>query len=376
MNNPTEAAMRKVIDQVNLGQTHGSTDKVYVVTLFEVDGGYTVEGANGRRGSVLIPRPQTKAPVTLGEARLIFDQLARKKMSDNYKREEGGVQAPPAIEQPAPGEDAPPMQLLTAATEAEMKAMLDDPAYLAQPKYDCKRLTLVKKGERVTAFNRRRLACALPAATAEALLRLKGDCVLDVEAFSDYVVVFDVQQLGDSDYRPMACYARTVLIDLICTEVASEALRPARTAITSQEKWALFDDLKANNEEGIVFKRTDAPYTDGRPNMGGPQRKAKFWKTATVRVLAHHPTKTAVVIEMLDEGRWRNVGRVTVKANQTMPPIGARLEVKYLYAFPGESGALFQPEYLMDRSDEMTDEDCQYSQLIFKAGTVPLEAAV
>ena len=43
----------------------------------------------------------------------------------------------------------------------------------------------------------------------------------------------------------------------------------------------MFDKLKEENREGIVFKKKSAPYTHGRPNSGGNMLKYKFYKTAT-----------------------------------------------------------------------------------------------
>src|SRR2546421_91422 len=51
------------------------------------------------------------------------------------------------------------------------------------------------------------------------------------------------------------------------------------------EKRALFERLKENAAEGIVFKQRAAPYTPGRPSSGGPQRKYKLTKRADVVLL-------------------------------------------------------------------------------------------
>ncbi|MBW7932892.1 MAG: DNA ligase [Gemmatimonadaceae bacterium] len=362
--------MQQVIQQVNLEQRHGSTDKVYQVTLYaECDGGFSVMGANARRGHALILRPQTKAPVSREDAGAIFAKLVRKKVAEGYRIADGtGDFTPPTPPAATPGLVAPPMQLLTpVADEQETQRLLGDDRVLAEPKLDGRRLTLVRRGTAVVGFNRRRLLAAMPASVARALDSLPGDVVCDAEVFADYAVVFDVQERDGTDHRGDPCEARLALVQAVVRDAASPALRAIEYAIGTADKRALFDRLVAESQEGIVFKDRSAPYEDGRPHQGGPQRKAKFWKSATCRVRRHNP-KNSVGLEMLDGDRWVDVGNVTVKANQTMPPVGAFVEVSYLYAYRG--GSLYQPELIADRSDEMAEDDCTLAQLQYKAEQV------
>ncbi len=53
--------------------------------------------------------------------------------------------------------------------------------------------------------------------------------------------------------------------------------------------------------------------------------------------------------------------------NKEIPNVGAILELRYLYAFR-ESGCLYQPTYLGERSD-IEPEDCSVAQLKFKSAT-------
>ena len=59
------------------------------------------------------------------------------------------------------------------------------------------------------------------------------------------------------------------------------------------------------------------------------------------------------------------VGNVTIPPNKEVPPLNALVEVRYLYAYKG--GSLYQPTYIMDRSDELDREECVISQLSYKS---------
>jgi ATP-dependent DNA ligase len=49
------------------------------------------------------------------------------------------------------------------------------------------------------------------------------------------------------------------------------ALRWVSTAIDPNDKLEIYEELRATNREGVVFKDVDAPYSPDRPNSGGPR---------------------------------------------------------------------------------------------------------
>ena len=74
--------MAKIVERVRLNYREGTSDKVYVIELTEVSPGkYSVTGYNGRRGAQLVAQPKTSAPVSLTEARRIFNGLERAKLN-------------------------------------------------------------------------------------------------------------------------------------------------------------------------------------------------------------------------------------------------------------------------------------------------------
>lgn len=58
-----------------------------------------------------------------------------------------------------------------------------------------------------------------------------------------------------------------------------------------------------------------------------------------------------------------SVGNVSIPPNHEIPAVGAVVECRYLYAFPG--GSIFQPVYLGVR-DDIPKEECVISQLKYK----------
>lgn len=127
----------------------------------------------------------------------------------------------------------------------------------------------------------------------------------------------------------------------------------------------MFDRIKKENGEGIVFKKKDSPYTPGRPNSGGNQLKFKFHKTATFIVSNITKGKRSVGLDLIDNATNQSIfmGKVTIPANHNIPNVGDFVEVRYLYAFRG--GAIFQPVYLGLRNDA-DFSDATTKQIIYK----------
>ena len=124
-------------------------------------------------------------------------------------------------------------------------------------------------------------------------------------------------------------------------------------------------------EEGVVFKKKDAPYTPGRPNSNGPQLKYKFTESATCLVSAHNEKRSvALVLWDTDGVNSKSCGNVTIPPNFAVPAVGQLVEIRYLYC--GAGGNLYQPVYLGVRDDK-TEADL-YSSLKFKQETEEDEA--
>lgn len=115
--------MAKIVERVSLYYREGTSDKVYVVELTEESPGkYSVTGYNGRRGAQLVAQPKTSAPVSLTEARRIFNGLERAKLNHPktpYKVAERQTNATPVGEKQKENASATATVL---AAEAETSA--------------------------------------------------------------------------------------------------------------------------------------------------------------------------------------------------------------------------------------------------------------
>lgn len=134
------------------------------------------------------------------------------------------------------------------------------------------------------------------------------------------------------------------------------------SASTPAQKRTLFERIKAANREGVVFKRSDAQYSPGRPCFDGPQLKYKFCETASF-IVGGINAKRSVSLMLLDGGIGVPIGNVTIPPNHGIPPIGAIAECRYLYAHRG--GCVIHPLYLGLR-DDIRAEECTTAQLKYK----------
>ena len=296
-------------------------------------------------------------------AQKTFAKLVREKMGKGYTPGENGT--------PYQGDDKEARstgilpQLLNPIGEAEAQSLLADPSWYAQEKLDGKRVLLQRRDDQIIGINRKGLTIALPQGIVQHALTIGSQCwLLDGEAMGDSFFAFDVLESACVDLRQQPYRERLkVLADLVGLVEGLPICRIA-TATTTASKRRLLAELRWRHAEGIVFKRSEAPYIPGRPASGGDQRKLKFTATASCLVTGANGIKRSVALHLLDGQARVEVGSVTIPPGQEIPAAGQIVEVRYLYAYPG--GSLFQPVYL-GRRDDLTATDCVLAQLKFKA---------
>jgi len=171
---------------------------------------------------------------------------------------------------------------------------------------------------------------------------------------------FDLLMFNNQDLRPNPYHQRLTALMNLLASAQHRFIKYATTAFTAREKTRFHQELKKGNQEGVVFKRLDAPYTPDRPNSGGPQLKHKFYATASC-VVAKINVQRSVEVRLLNCDGWVPCGNVTIPANHKIPAVGQVVEVRYLYAHR-ESNALYQPIYEGPRSD-VDVEECLLTQL-------------
>ncbi len=348
-------------ERVTLYYRDHSSDKIYHTEMVELNDGFGVNFAFGRRGSTLQTGTKTHAPVTFDEAKKIYDKLVREKTQKGY--------TPGANGTPYSGTDNAQRstgilpQLLNPVDEANAEKLIADSTHWMQQKMDGKRV-IIQVGDKIVGINRKGLTIGLPESIVTSAAQIGTPCIIDGEAIGDTFYAFDLLSLNSKDYRASPYRARyEALVRLVGDGVGS--IEIVETFALATDKRAAFERLKRANAEGVVFKNPAAPYTPGRPASGGPQLKYKFVTTGTFIVAGVNAGKRSVGLEALsDSGRSVYVGNVTVPANHKMPAIGTIAEIRFLYAF--REGCLYQPCFLGVR-DDIDRSDCTTAQLKYKS---------
>ncbi|MCK9434945.1 MAG: hypothetical protein M0R32_09035 [Candidatus Cloacimonetes bacterium] len=380
------ATETQVLPSVELFYRSGSSDKVYNVQIEAQGNGFVVHAQNGRRGGNLAYMTKTPSPVTLYQAQSIYNTLVDSKKGKGYTENPNGVPyaspdpfrprprprpsspvstpipPPMAVKAPAVNDDGErafvPM-LLNPITEEEAQAYIDDDDYMAQEKKNGRRISVLNGEGEIQGFNKLGKARPLPIEIANELpegLKIQ----IDTEMIGNVLWAFDLLSMGGLDFKDSTTLERYET--LASLNLNSPHIKTVETAFTKTQKQKMFDRLKAENAEGIVFKLKDSHYVGGRPNSGGPHIKCKFYHEASVFVTKVN-TKRSVAVAVLDGEKLVKIGNVTIPPNKEIPNVDDRIECRYLYAYKG--GSLYQPTYKEQRNDEIEREECQISQLVY-----------
>ncbi|MEL6344693.1 MAG: WGR domain-containing protein [Myxococcota bacterium] len=368
-----------MVDSIELFFQEGAADKLYNAQIVEENGTYTVNVQWGRRGRKL--NTGTKAlNTTEALARKAYDKVIRQKQKKGYEIRTDDAQ--PAAVAPAEGMGSAskagiqrrdrlgtPAQLLNAVEEPAVEALLADPMVLVQQKFDGVRVVVHVNAE-VQAANRNGEVSTLDAAVAAALKPAPAGTIIDGELVpgedGPTYRVFDLLALGGDDLRALPYAERYARLNTLCAGLAAPIVL-VDTARTPEQKRALFDTLRQARAEGVVFKRSDAPYTAGRPASGGTQLKFKFVHSADVFITNN--AGNAYQMAVYEGDTLREVGKVFAgTSNATRSQLDAALsageqpvaEVRYLYAT--EADLLYQPVFVRIRTDK-TPAACAFGQL-------------
>ena len=349
-------------ERITLYYREGASDKVYQAAIEPKDDGFVVTFAYGRRGATLTTGTKTSSPVDYDTAKKIHDKLVSEKKAKGYTE---GTDGTPYQHTDKQASGILP-QLLNPVEESEIEALLRDDNYCAQEKLDGRHLLTRKQGEQLEGINKKGLLVGLPETVADELRTLAGSFVLDGESIGDDYHVFDLLELDGENLCPLPYRERfSRLVDLLLlSDAEGRHIRLVGTAFKLRQKTDLLERLRRENREGIVFKRLDASCVPGKPNRGGPQLKFKFVATVSAIVVKIN-IQRSVEVSLFQGRSLVSCGNVTIPANHQVPPVGAVVEVRYLYAYR-DSLALYQPVYLGQRDDVEVGE-CTVQQLKFKA---------
>ena len=349
------------MQNITLNYREGGSDKVYQAAIKQSSDGYTVDYIYGRRGSTLSTGTKTHSPVSLEIAQAIFQKLVQSKIAKGYKPAEAG----PVYQLPENRklDTGVRCQLLNSIAEAELENLLLDRAHCLQEKFDGRRLLIRKGGTQITGINRQGRSTGIPDSLIEAARTIEHDFLVDGEAVGEKLYGFDLLELDGCNLRSESYLIRYQRLVILLSGVHERGIQFADTAFLPRHKALMFQHLKAESKEGVVFKNCDAPYTSGRPNTGGSQLKFKFVETASF-VVKQINEQRSVALLLFDKGKVADAGNVTIPVNADIPMVGSVVECRYLYAFR-ESGRIYQPVYLGVRED-VDPEECTSAQLKFK----------
>ncbi len=355
-------AVSEATEHVALYYREGSSDKVYQAAIEPAGNQFVVNFAYGRRGATLTTGTKTSSPVDYPAAKKIYTKLVSEKKSKGYTEGENGTPYQHAEKQAS----GILPQLLNSVEEAEVELLLRDDNYCAQEKFDGKHLLIRKQDDDLEGINKKGFVVGLPQTVANELRSVSGSYIPDGESIGDDYHAFDLLEYNGENLRVLPYRIRLArLIDLLMLARADyQHIHLVETAFSTQQKTELWQRLRRENREGIVFKRLNAPYVPGRPNSGGPQLKFKFVATASV-VVARINVQRSVEVSLLQGRNLVSCGNVTIPANHQIPRVGDVVDVRYLYAYR-DSLALYQPVYLGPR-DDVDAGECLVSQLKFKA---------
>lgn len=257
-------------------------------------------------------------------------------------------------------------QLLTAIDDGERAAaILLDPNYAVQQKFDGKRIILHVDRTTVTAHNRDGITCEVsPEIVRDAKaffplapITLDGEWIREVKSFQ----TFDILALGGTDTRPLPFKTRQVHLQTIFHSTAVRSLQLARTEYQQQEKVSLLQRIHDANLEGIVLKHIDSPYKTDRQR---DQFKYKFTAVSSF-VITKLNEKQSVAIGLYDhEGKLIPCGDVKIRNSRFKLTEGMIIDVRYMHAFP-KSNLVYQPRMTAIR-DDLQAEACLLSQLRYK----------
>ncbi len=357
-------------ESITLFYKQEKSDKVYKASLEEKEDGFIVNFAYGRRGSTLKTGTKTQTPVVYEKAKKIYDKLITSKSAKGYIPDQDDSDYVYESDQVKTGIHC---QLLNPIDNEEVVALIADNNWWMQEKKDGRRMLIQTKetesGEtKVIAINRKGFSIGAPekiiTAVDNALKNGKlGNIVIDGEVIDETLYVFDM--LSD-EINPLfneKTYAERY--ENLRSEVEiidSEHIKLVEVVKNQEQKQTLYNKLKKENAEGVVFKKQSSTYQAGRPNSGGAQVKFKFYDTASV-IVSKINDKRSVGMSILENGKEIFIGNVTISVNKEIPKKEEIIEVRYLYAYKG--GSLYQPTFLGVR-DDIDKLECIISQLKYK----------
>src|SRR5271166_618521 len=346
----------------------GSSDKEYHLAILGDDTkGFQVQYRHGRKGGSMTVKFKNPVPIGFDAAKLLYDDMVKERFKKGYTQDASGT---PYVGTENQGTDAGvrPM-LLGEITEEEVQKYLDNDDWLMQEKKNGVRKMIRKVRKVLEGINKKGLITPLPETTANAIRNIcqEADVLFDGELVGEVYWIFDLLSAGVHSYADKSLTLRLEGIQEWFGPwglgIDGQCARLVPTAVGKSSKKALFKLLKAENAEGVVFKRRNTAYKAGRSD---DNVKFKWYATATVRVRCLNE-KNSFQMEMMSKGNWVGVGDCTFYPTKYVPKPGDFVEVRYMYALKG--GSLYGPPVILEHRTDADDGDCGMSQIKYKPDT-------
>ena len=206
------------------------------------------------------------------------------------------------------------IQLLTDCESPE--PLFHSPLWAAEEKLDGDWRRVAKVGNEVYGFTREGNPVALSEETVALAMLSQFDFVIDGEQMpKGRFLAFDICGLMGATVLSENSARRDMLCDVWKGEVV-------RRVIGEQAKRELCEQVKEMGGEGIVFKRVDAPYIEGRTPYC---QRWKNYQQEVFEVSAVNIAKCSVEVSR----HGKSYGGVPVQSLARLPKVGDKILVRY-----------------------------------------------
>ena len=381
--------MGTIVKSVSLHYTDGGrSDKVYNIQIEEVGPNqFDVTGYNGKRGGTLTPRKQNDSPVSLAEAQRLFAELEHEKVNhrktpyvvviqewSSHTSQRHNHSSPTTTHESTGFVANHPKKV----SEDEALRLLNNDDYFVEQKCDGEFMSVLYRHNRVTASNKRGNGIPVPPKIATAIRQLATLACCETlglagEYLDSTLHIFTVWEKNGTSLMTLPQHLRIAVkekLEQVLTEhlAASTTKRSASlkfvyTAKTQSDKTALYETIKANAGEGVVFKHRESDISF----------KYKLYETTEVLLVAN--SKRSAECFAYHDGTLTSLGSVTIpndsthqeikEANLRQQPIVASVKYLYLSAPPAigpTCGQLTQASFLRFRPD-FDEHSCVTTEL-------------
>jgi hypothetical protein len=378
--------MGTIVKSVSLHYTDGGrSDKVYNIQIEEVGPNqFDVTGYNGKTGGTLTPRKQNDSPVSLSEAERLFAELEHKKVNHRTTPyvvlSRNGAATPPTPQPSSPTTTQESTGFVAnhprKISEDEALRLLSNDDYFVEQKCDGEFMSVLYRLNRVTASNKRGNGIPVPPKIATAIRQLASLASCETlglagEYLDSTLHIFTIWEKNGTSLMTLPQNLRVAVkekleqlfAEHLAASTKKNSLKFVYTAKTQSDKTALYETIKANAGEGVVFKHRESDVSF----------KYKLYETTEVLVVAN--SKRSAECFAYHDGTLTSLGSVTIpndsthqeikEANLRQQPIVASVKYLYLSAPPAigpTCGQLTQASFLRFRPD-FDEQSCVTTEL-------------